>query len=196
VKIAVVDSGGANIGSVMFALQRLGQRGELTRDHRIIRNADRVILPGVGAAADAMTRLKQFELDGLIPALTQPVLGICLGMQLLFEHSQEGGVDCLGVFPGQVQKLEAAGLPIPHMGWNTVSPLSELPLLEGVAGQYFYFVHGFAVSASVDAAATTDYGGSFVSVAARDNFCATQFHPERSAVPGARILSNFLGISA
>ena len=194
-KVAVVDSGGANIGSVMFALQRLGVQGELTREHSTIRAADRVILPGVGAAADAMVRLGKCELDKLIPTLTQPVLGICLGMQLLFEHSAEGNVDCMGVFAGQVQPMRAdLGLPVPHMGWNTISPLRDLPLLEGVAGQYFYFVHGFAVCTSLDAAAQCDYGQDFVSVAARDNFCATQFHPERSAAAGARLLSNFLGV--
>ena len=194
-KVAVVDSGGANIGSVMFALQRLGVQGELTREHRIIRAADRVILPGVGAAANAMARLGKHELDKLIPTLTQPVLGICLGMQLLFEHSAEGDVDCMGVFTGRVQPLRAGfGLPVPHMGWNTISPLRVLPLLEGVVGQYFYFVHGFAVMTSQDAAAHCDYGQAFVSVAARDNFCATQFHPERSAAAGARMLSNFLGV--
>lgn len=194
-KVAVVDSGGANIGSVMFALQRLGVRGELTREHSTIRAADRVILPGVGAAADAMARLGEFELDRLIPTLTQPVLGICLGMQLLFEHSAEGDVDCMGVFAGQVEPMQAdAGLSIPHMGWNTISPTRDLPLLEGAAGQYFYFVHGFSVRTSRDAAATCDYGQAFVSVAVKENFCATQFHPERSAVAGARLLSNFLEV--
>jgi glutamine amidotransferase len=192
-KVAVVNSGGANIGSVMFALQRLGRRAELTRDHNIIRGADRVILPGVGAAADAMTRLAQYDLDGLIPSLTQPVLGICLGMQLLFEHSEEGDVDCLGVFSGLVRRLDAGGLPVPHMGWNTLSVASDIPLLNGVSDQFFYFVHGFAVTASADVAATSEYGESFVSVAARDNFSATQFHPERSASAGARLLANFLG---
>jgi glutamine amidotransferase len=195
VKVAVVDSGGANIGSVMFALQRLGVRGELTREHGTIRAADRVILPGVGAAADAMARLVEFELDKLIPTLTQPVLGICLGMQLLFEHSAEGDVDCMGVFAGQVEQMQAhAGLSIPHMGWNTISPVRDLPLLEGAAGQYFYFVHGFSVRTSRDVAATCDYGEAFVSVAVKENFCATQFHPERSAAAGARMLSNFLEV--
>lgn len=194
-KVAVVDSGGANIGSVMFALQRLGLRGELTREHRTIRAADRVILPGVGAAADAMGRLGKYELDKLIPTLTQPVLGICLGMQLLFEHSAEGDVDCMGVFTGQVRPMQARpGLPVPHMGWNTISPLQDMPLLEGVADQYFYFVHGFAVPTSEHAVAQSVYGEAFVSVAARDNFRATQFHPERSAAAGARLLSNFLGV--
>jgi len=195
VKVAVVDSGGANIGSVMFALQRLGVQGELTREHGTIKTADRVILPGVGAAADAMARLGEFDLDKLIPTLTQPVLGICLGMQLLFEYSAEGDVDCMGVFAGQVSQLRAeVNLPVPHMGWNTISPLRDLPLLEGVAGQYFYFVHGFAVLTSQDAAAQSDYGQAFVSVVVRNNFCATQFHPERSAAAGARLLSNFLGL--
>ncbi|MDH3400122.1 MAG: imidazole glycerol phosphate synthase subunit HisH [Chromatiales bacterium] len=192
--VAVIDSGGANIGSVMFALQRLGVSGELTRDHGCIRSASRVILPGVGAAADAMTRLRDYGLDELIPTLTQPVLGICLGMQLLFEHSDEGDVECLGVLPGKVERMSAAeNLPVPHMGWNTVAPLGELPLLAGVENQYFYFVHGYAVTGSASAMATSEYGTRFVSVAARDNFFATQFHPERSGAPGARLLANFLG---
>lgn len=192
--VAVIDSGGANIGSVMFALERLGMTGELTRDHGCIRSARRVILPGVGAAADAMTRLREYGLDELIPTLTQPVLGICLGMQLLFERSDEGDVECLGVLPGKVERMSAAGnLPVPHMGWNTVEPLGELPLLAGVENQYFYFVHGYAVTSSTCAMATSEYGSRFVSVAARDNFFATQFHPERSGAPGARLIANFLG---
>ena len=134
----MIDSGGANIGSVMFALERLGVTGELTRDHGRIRSASRVILPGVGAAADAMTRLREYELGELIPTLTQPVLGICLGMQLLFEHSDEGDSVCLGVLPGKVERMSAAeNLPVPHMGWNTVESLGETPLLAGVEGQHF-----------------------------------------------------------
>ena len=192
--VAVIDSGGANIGSVMFALERLGVQGELTRDPDRIRCADRVILPGVGAAADAMTRLRDYGLDQLIPTLNQPVLGICLGMQLLFEHSDEGDVECLGVLPGKVERMKAAeNLPVPHMGWNTVEPTGEQPLLAGVENQYFYFVHGYAVRSTGAAIATSEYGRPFVSVAARDNFFATQFHPERSGAPGARLMENFLG---
>lgn len=192
--VAVINSGGANIGSVMFALQRLGVTGELTRDHDLIRASRRVILPGVGAAADAMARLREYELDTLIPTLEQPVLGICLGMQLLFEHSEEGDVDCLGVLQGKVERLKAAeDLPVPHMGWNTVEPVDGCSLLAGVENSYFYFVHGYAVTSSDSCAGTSDYGCRFVSVAARDNFYATQFHPERSGAPGARLLANFLG---
>jgi len=196
VRVVVIDSGGANIGSVMFALERLGVTGELTRDHGRIRSASRVILPGVGAAADAMTRLREYELGELIPTLTQPVLGICLGMQLLFEHSDEGDSVCLGVLPGKVERMSAAeNLPVPHMGWNTVESLGETPLLAGVEGQHFYFVHGYAVKSSECSTATTEYGGRFVSVASRDNFFATQFHPERSGAAGARLIANFLGMN-
>ena len=192
----MIDSGGANIGSVMFALERLGVTGELTRDHGRIRSASRVILPGVGAAADAMTRLREYELGELIHTLTQPVLGICLGMQLLFEHSDEGDSVCLGVLPGKVERMSAAeNLPVPHMGWNTVESLGETPLLAGVEGQHFYFVHGYAVKSSECSTATTEYGGRFVSVASRDNFFATQFHPERSGAAGARLIANFLGMN-
>jgi len=196
VRVVVIDSGGANIGSVMFALERLGVTGELTRDHGRIRSASRVILPGVGAAADAMTRLREYELGELIHTLTQPVLGICLGMQLLFEHSDEGDSVCLGVLPGKVERMSAAeNLPVPHMGWNTVESLGETPLLAGVEGQHFYFVHGYAVKSSECSTATTEYGGRFVSVASRDNFFATQFHPERSGAAGARLIANFLGMN-
>jgi len=196
VRVVVIDSGGANIGSVMFALERLGVTGELTRDHGRIRSASRVILPGVGAAADAMTRLREYELGELIHTLTQPVLGICLGMQLLFEHSDEGDSVCLGVLPGKVERMSAAeNLPVPHMGWNTVESLGETPLLAGVEGQHFYFVHGYAVKSSECSTATTEYGGRFVSVASRDNFFVTQFHPERSGAAGARLIANFLGMN-
>lgn len=192
--VAVINSGGANIGSVMFALQRLGVTGELTRDHDLIRASRRVILPGVGAAADAMARLREYELDTLIPTLEQPVLGICLGMQLLFEHSEEGDVACLGVLQGKVERLTAAeDLPVPHMGWNTVEPVAGCSLLAGVENSYFYFVHGYAVTCSNSCAGTSDYGCRFVSVAVRNNFFATQFHPERSGAAGARLLANFLG---
>jgi len=197
VTVAIIDSGGANIGSVLFALARLGVQGELTRDPARIQAASHVILPGVGAAADAMTRLRGHGLERVVPRLRQPVLGICLGMQLLFEHSDEGDTQCLGVFPGVVSRLlPAPGMPVPHMGWNPLHVLRDIPLLEGLDGQFCYFVHGYAVMDTPAAAARTDYGGPFVSVASRGNFHAAQFHPERSASAGARLLANFLALGS
>jgi len=191
--VVIIDSGGANIGSVTFALARLGVAAELSRDPARIAGASHVILPGVGAAADAMDRLRSSGLDILIPQLAQPVLGICLGMQLLFAHSEEGDSRCLGVFPRTATRLlDQPGMPVPHMGWNTLEVVRSIPLLDGIDGEHCYFVHGYAVSQSEHAAAVTEYGTRFVSVVSRDNFHAAQFHPERSAGAGARLLANFL----
>jgi imidazole glycerol-phosphate synthase subunit HisH len=190
----IIDSGGANIASLRAALSRLGTDSIVTTDHAVIQRAPRVFLPGVGSAHDAMSRLRLSGLDQLIPTLEQPVLGICLGMQLLFERSDEGPANTLGVIPGSVDKLHSApGLPVPHMGWNQLSIAQADPLLDGVSAlDYVYFVHGYAVPAGKFSVATTEYGSNFTSVARRDNFCGTQFHPERSGVVGARILANFL----
>ncbi len=194
VKIAVIDSGGANIASVRHALARLGHAGEVTVDPAIIRGADRVLLPGVGAAADAMARLDAAGLVPVIRDLEQPVLGICLGMQLLFEASDEdGGTDCLGLLPGRARRFAAApGRPVPHMGWNRVHAGGH-PLFAGIPeGSHFYFVHSFAVAEGPDTVAVCDYGGPFTAVAARGNVAGAQFHPERSGRWGAQLLKNFL----
>jgi imidazole glycerol-phosphate synthase subunit HisH len=190
----IIDSGGANIASLRAALTRLGSDSLVTTDHGVIQRAPRVFLPGVGSANDAMSRLRIAGLDQLIPTLKQPLLGICLGMQILFERSDEGPAKTLGVIPGSVDKLNfAPGLPVPHMGWNQLVQSKPDPLLDGVSSlDYVYFVHGFAVPAGQYTVATTEYGSPFTSVARRDNFCGTQFHPERSGVVGARILANFL----
>jgi glutamine amidotransferase len=192
--VAIIDSGGANIASLRAALMRLGTDSVVTSDAAVIRLAPRVLLPGVGSAHNAMARLRGTGLDKLIPKLTQPLLGICLGMQILFDSSEEGPANGLAVIPGNVAKLEfAPGLPVPHMGWNQLTQNKPDPLLEGVSSlDYVYFVHGYAVPAGEWTVATTDYGSSFTAVARRDNFCGTQFHPERSGVVGARILANFL----
>ncbi len=194
--VVIIDSGGANLASLVFALERLGARPRVSADPAVIVAAPRLLLPGVGSAADAMRRLRGNGLDAVIAALTQPLLGICLGMQLLFEHSDEGDTRCLGVLPGRVTALAAApGLPVPHMGWNTLESLRPDPLLEGIAGgEYFYFVHGYAASPAETTLAVTDYGGPRVAVARRGNFRGVQFHPERSGPAGARLLANFLGI--
>lgn len=193
-QVAVIDSGGANIGSVLYALQRLGARAELTADARAIRAATRVILPGVGAAAPAMARLRELDLIDTIRGLRQPLLGICLGMQLLFEGSDEGDIECLALLRGRVRKLpESAGVRVPHMGWNTLLPQGAPQLLRDVpAGARAYFVHSYAAPVTVDCIARCEHGEPFAAMAERGNVAGAQFHPERSAAVGARILANFL----
>ncbi len=192
--VAIIDSGGANIASLRAALSRLGEDSVVTTDHAVIRRAPRVLLPGVGSAHNAMLRLRGAGLDQLIPTLNQPLLGICLGMQLLFDRSDEGPVNCLGLIPGSIGKLQfEPGKPVPHMGWNQMTQVRPDPLLEGVSSlDHVYFVHSFAAPTSGASVAITDYSMAFTAVARRDNFCGTQFHPERSGVVGARILANFL----
>jgi imidazole glycerol-phosphate synthase subunit HisH len=191
--VAVIDSGGANLGSVRHALDRLGVESVLTRDAAAIRSASHVILPGVGAAASAMRALDQAGLVDVIRSLTQPVLGICLGLQLLYERSAEGDVECLGLLPGRVERLEAApGLRLPHMGWNRLCWRQDDALAAGLEGsEWFYFVHSYA--APLDhAVASSEHGREFAAVIRHGNFTACQFHPEKSAGPGARLLRNFL----
>ena len=192
--VVIIDSGGANIASLQAALRRLGADSVVTTDHAIIRQAARVLLPGVGSAHDAMARLRMAGLDQLVPTLKQPLLGICLGMQLLFERSEEGPANCLGVIPGTIGKLKSEpGRPVPHMGWNLLTQVRPDPLLDGISSlDHVYFVHGFAAPTSSATVAITDYSVAFTSVARHENFCGTQFHPERSGVVGARILANFL----
>jgi glutamine amidotransferase len=194
--VVIIASGGANIASLQFALQRLDTRSEVSADPQRIRAASHVILPGVGAAGDAMKRLRQRNLDTVIPALEQPVLGICLGMQLLYEASEEGQAGCLGVIPGRALRLTpAAERPVPHMGWNTVQVLRPNPLLDGLkAGDHAYFVHSYALSVNEATTATTEYGTPFSACVQWRNFFGAQFHPERSAAVGARLLRNFLDI--
>jgi len=191
--IAVINSGGANLGSVVQALNRLGVESVLSADAAVIRSASRVILPGVGAAGWAMQSLRGHGLVDVIRGLTQPVLGICLGLQLLFESSAEGETECLGVLPGRVERLPAApGLRLPHMGWNTLQWTAADPLADGLTGEeWFYFVHGYAAPAE-SAVAVSRHGAPFASVVRRGNFAACQFHPEKSAAAGARLLRNFL----
>jgi imidazole glycerol-phosphate synthase subunit HisH len=193
----IIDSGGANLASLQFAFERLGARAHVASDVRQIASAPRVVLPGVGSAADAMPRLRASGIAQLLPHLQQPVLGICLGMQLLFERSAEGSTECLGVLPGTVRRLEAArGRPVPHMGWNQLAPLREEPLLEGIEpGEYFYFVHSYAVPVGEVTAAQVQYGPALSALVRRGNFSGAQFHPERSAAAGARLLANFLKLS-
>ena len=195
--IAIIDSGGANIASVTFALERCGATAKLTTDAEMIASADKVILPGVGAAPVAMAQLQKAGLVDCIRGLTQPVLGICLGMQLLFERSEEGDTALLGLIPGTVGAFQPApGLSIPHMGWNRLLPTAGAaanPLLEGIDdGAHVYFVHSYFAPVSGDTVAACRYGADFTALVAHGNFMGAQFHPERSGPIGARILQNFL----
>lgn len=194
--VVIVASGGANIASLQFALERLGAASEVSADAARIRAAGHVILPGVGAAGDAMDRLRQARLDLLIPTLTQPVLGICLGMQLLHEASAEGDTRCLAIIPGTAARLDdAPQRPVPHMGWNTLIPERSCPLLEGIGpADHAYFVHSYALPVNEATVASCRYGADFSACTAWRNFFGTQFHPERSADVGARILRNFLAM--
>ena len=193
-KVAIVDSGGANIASLLFALERLGVVATLTAEHSTIRNAERVILPGVGAAAAAMERLTDSGLHEVIPDLTQPVLGICLGMQLLARHSEEHDTPCLNVLPLTVARLPATvEQPVPNMGWCRIDKPREHPLLHNIDnGSFFYFVHSYALPTSDMSLANARHSDDFCAVVAHRNFYAAQFHPERSAASGAQFLQNFL----
>ena len=189
--VAIIDSGGANIASLLFALERLGYSASLTTAPDVIRAADKVILPGVGAAADAMRRLQDSRLVDVVRGLTQPVLGICLGMQLLADASEEEDVDCLGIIPGIARRLAVAeGFPVPNMGWCPVVRTADTPLLAGIPdGSYFYFVHSYALPVSEFTLATARHAHPFSAVIGKDNFLAAQFHPERSSAhagPGKR----------
>lgn len=196
--VVIVAAGGANIASLRFALARLEVPSEVSADAGRIRAASHVILPGVGAAGDAMARLRSSGLDAVIPTLTQPVLGICLGMQLLHEASDEGATRCLGIIPGRAVRFAAApGRPVPHMGWNTLELERAHPLLAGFgAADYAYFVHSYALPVGPQTIASCRYGERFGACVALRNFFGAQFHPERSAGTGARLLRNFLSLDA
>jgi glutamine amidotransferase len=199
VRLVLLDSGGANLGSVQAAFARLGVEAPVTSDAQRIRSATHVILPGVGAAAPAMARLRENGLDRLVPTLTQPLMGICVGMQLLFERSSEGEVECLGLLPGVVEKLpESPGVRVPHMGWNRLEAASPEaaahPLMAGLDGQHAYFVHSYAFRGAANALATCAHCAPFTAIAARGRVMGAQCHPERSAATGARLLANFLSL--
>ena len=193
-EVVIVDSGGANLASLEYALARLGARTRITQDPCAIASAERILLPGVGAAGDAMERLHRAGLAQVLKLLTRPVLGICLGMQLLFTCTEEGPTDGLGVMPGTVRRLKAAPRrPVPHMGWNQLEGPREDPILESIAANdYVYFVHSYAAPVSEHTLASTDYGAPLSAIVRRGNFWGTQFHPERSGRVGLRLLSNFL----
>lgn len=197
-KVGLVDAGGANLGSVRYALERLQVDVQMVREAGDLDGLERVILPGVGAAAEGMRRLHAQGLVQPLRELQVPLMGICLGMQLLFERSEEGDVECLGLLPGIVRRLHpGVGVRVPHMGWNKLLALRESPLLDGVPlGSSAYFVHSYAAPVTSDTVAACHHGGLFTAVVQRGRLCGAQFHPERSAGPGARILQNFLEIAA
>ena len=193
--LAIVDTGCANLASVGFAFERLGARKVITSDAAIIKAADHVILPGVGAMPYAMKQLEARGLVEVLRSLTQPLMGICLGMQLLLDGSDEGGAAGLGLVDGTVKLMDTGGLPTPHMGWNTLENLADDPLLADVnIGDYVYFVHSYAASVSGETLATSSYGERFSAVIRRGNIYGCQFHPERSGQVGAQILENFLKV--
>ena len=194
--VTIIDSGGANLASVRFALSRLGVSTDIASDPEAVQRAERIILPGVGAAADAMQRLAANELVDVLRDYQRPLLGICLGLQLLYAASSEGEVACIGKFPAAVEAFDSRAmqdLSVPHMGWNRLEMLATHAVLNGLSSDdWFYFVHGYRAPLGSDTVASCTYGETFTAVAARDNVFACQFHPERSARAGALILKNFL----
>lgn len=193
--VAVINIGVGNTASVMFALERLGAAAVLTADPVRVAESERVILPGVGAAAAAMRRLRG-ELREVLLSFTRPFLGICLGQQLFYEQSREGNAAGLGLLRGEVTALDgSARLPTPHMGWSALRIERESPLLEGVrTGDYAYFVHSYACPIDDVTIAEADYGRAFSAAVARGNLFGCQFHPERSGAVGARVLRNFVAL--
>lgn len=196
--VALVDAGGANLGSVRWALRRLGVEPVLTVDADVILAADRVILPGVSTAATVMRRLRELGLVDVLRALRQPLLGVCVGMQLLFEHSEEDDTPCLGMLPGTVARLPSqSDIRVPHMGWNRLQSLRDDAMLDGIAeGAHAYFVHSYAAPVGTDCIVSSVHGRGFAALVRRGNVVGAQFHPERSAAAGATILRNFLSLEA
>lgn len=196
----IVDTGCANLSSVKFAVERLGFKALITDDLETIKGADKVILPGVGNAKHAMANIVKKDLVATLQRLEQPVLGFCLGMQLMTQSSSESSlsdqneiIDCLNVIPTEVLPLEANGLRLPHMGWNTLTTVTDHPVFAGIEpGEYFYFVHSFAAPVSEYTVASCQYGSDFSAAIAHNNFIGCQFHPERSGSAGSKIIKNFL----
>lgn len=191
--IAIVNYGAGNIKSLQFAIQRLGYQGILTSDKTHIKTADKVLFPGVGEASFAMQKLKESGLDTLLPQLTQPVLGICLGMQLMCQHSEEGNTKGLGIFDGKVKRF-APTVKIPHMGWNTLAT-TKGPLFKNISKkEYMYLVHSYYLPITTQTIATTNYDGEYSTAIQKDNFYGVQFHPEKSSKAGSQLLENFFAL--
>lgn len=193
-KVAILKYNAGNVFSVDCALRRLGVEPSVTDNVEQLRRADKIVFPGVGEASSAMDYLRSRHLDELIRSLTQPVIGICIGQQLLCRNSEEGNTECIGVFDTSVKRFsEAPGVKVPEMGWNTIKPLVDNPLLKGIdENSYVYYVHSYYVPVCDDTIAVTDYSLPFSAAMNKDNFYATQFHPEKSGGVGELILKNFL----
>ncbi len=198
-KIVIIDTGCANVSSVRFAVERLGYEVTISRDAEVVLGADKLFLPGVGTASEAMKNLRERNLIELVKQVEKPLLGICLGMQLLGGESQEkaqgstDNVSCLGLCDANVELMDSKTLPLPHMGWNTVTASAGHPLFKGIeSGAYFYFVHSYAMPVGEYTIATCDYGMPFSAAIASGNYFGVQFHPERSSKAGSRLIQNFL----
>jgi len=191
--IAIINYGAGNIKSVKFAFDRIGVDAILTNNADEIKRADKVIFPGVGEASSAMLELKKYNLDKLIPTLKQPVLGICLGMQLMCDYSEEGNTNCIGIFPIKVERFKTE-LKVPQVGWNNISNLKTNLFKDVKENSYTYFVHSFYIPKNKYSIADTEYDKIFTSAIKKDNFYATQFHPEKSGDIGEQILKNFINI--
>ena len=191
-KLSIIKYNAGNVQSVLFALQRIGVEAIVTDNVDEIRSSDRVIFPGVGEASSAMNYLRENKLDTLIKSLKQPVLGICLGMQLMCRRSEENSTDCLGIFDLEVRKFSENNLKVPQIGWNNIFSLKS-PLLKDVSEkEYMYFVHSYYVEKCAESIALTEYGLEYSSAIRKNNFYAVQFHPEKSGAAGQKILENFI----
>jgi glutamine amidotransferase len=202
-KLAIVQYNAGNIQSVLYALERIGVSAQVTDNHETIRTADKVIFPGVGEASTAMQYLKERNLDAVISNLTQPVLGICLGMQLMCSYSEENDTQCLGIFPEKVERFkshsassvsQASKFKIPQIGWNNIYDLSSALFTDIDEGSYCYFVHSYYAALGEHTIATTDYIQAYSSALHKNNFYGVQFHPEKSAATGEQILKNFINL--
>ncbi|KZX69696.1 imidazole glycerol phosphate synthase subunit HisH [Vibrio sp. HI00D65] len=198
-KVVIIDTGCANVSSVKFAIERLGYTVEISKEPEVVLAADKLFLPGVGTANEAMKNLQERDLVALVKQVEKPLLGICLGMQLLGKLSQEKGqkadelVECLGLCEGEVRLLDTGDLPLPHMGWNTVTATPNHSLFKDIEeGEYFYFVHSFAMPVGDYTIAQCNYGNPFTAAVQSGNYYGVQFHPERSSKAGSKLIQNFL----